>query len=274
MPANIDALRIHERRTREHQFARAFAAIGGLGLRELYSVVDPEDLRFARCHDRIDGNACAHRRRDDVGQIELVLGIVAGEVEQPGAQALRGNRHESRIDLMDRALRVRRILLLDDRANRAILIAHDAPQALGCRDVRAEQRDRRRTRCAHKRAQRVDAYQGHVAIEHEDQMVVGYHRHRLHDRVSRAELHGLQNPIDLFVLECGLDLAAPMAVNHKDVVGGEPPRGREHVREQRLARESLQHFRQVGIHPLANTCCEDDDGERHERKLRRLRGGF
>jgi hypothetical protein len=40
-------------------------------------------------------------------------------------------------------------------------------------------------------------------------MIVGDHRHGLHDRMAGTQLLGLQHPVDALVLERGLDLAPP-----------------------------------------------------------------
>ncbi len=79
-----------------------------------------------------------------------------------------------------------------------------------------------------------------------------------------AQLLGLQDPLDGFVRQHGLNLRAPMSVHDVDIRGIERSGGADHMLEQRLPRQGLQHLGQVGMHPLALTCCEYDHGKLHD----------
>ena len=69
------------------------------------------------------------RARDDVGQVVLALRVVVPE-RASHVRQLRGRRgHDAGVDLADRALARRRVLLLDDLPHRAARIAHDAAVA-------------------------------------------------------------------------------------------------------------------------------------------------
>ncbi len=46
--------------------------------------------------------------------------------------------------------------------------------------------------------QRLGADQRHVTVQHQHQLIVGDVGHGLHDRVTGAELLGLQRPLQIF----------------------------------------------------------------------------
>ena len=96
-------------------------------------------------------------------------------------------------------------------------------------------------------------------------MIVGYDAHGLHHGMAGAQLLRLQNPLDGLVRQRRLHLRAAVPVDHVDIRRVERARGADHMLQQRLPRQGLQHFRQVGVHPLALARCEYDDGKLHDR---------
>ena len=78
--------------------------------------------------------------------------------------------------------------------------------------------------------------------------------------MTGAQLIGLQNPIDVFVIERRLHLRPAIAIDHVDGFGSELARGANDVLQQRLPRKRLQHLGQVRMHPLALPRGEYDDG--------------
>ena len=96
-------------------------------------------------------------------------------------------------------------------------------------------------------------------------MVVGNRRHRLHDGVARAELLGLERPLEVGLLgERRADLLGAVAIDDVDAGRPQRARGADDVLEQRPARERLKHLRQRRVHALALARGENDYGNRHE----------
>ena len=147
-----------------------------------------------------------HRRRDHVGEVILALRVVPTEPEKPLAQAAGRRRHEPGIHLPGGELFGVRILVLDDGPDLAAGIAHDAPIAGGILEIDREHRERAAGRELDELLEARGSDQGHVPVEHEYRMFVGDQGHGLHHRMSRAELLGLQHPVDVLVLERFLDL--------------------------------------------------------------------
>ena len=117
--AHVDARGVGKRGARLHQRVGGARLHDALDRRQLRAVVDAEHVRFVGGDVRLDRDALAHRHRDDVGQVELALRIVVVERRDKAAEQRGRRRQRTRVDLVDRALTGARVLLLDDRADRA-----------------------------------------------------------------------------------------------------------------------------------------------------------
>ncbi len=262
--ANVDARGIRQRRAGEHQLVRPFAPVQSLDLRKLDLVVDAHDFRGVRAPYRLDSISRQHRSRHHIGQVVLALGVVPAQSQQPFAQASRGRGHESRVDFAYLQLLRGRILLLDDGGDVPGGIADDAPVTRRVVNIHGQEAQGACVGRRNQFRQGCHADQRHVAVEHQHRMVVGNHAHGLHDSVAGAQLIRLQYPLDVFVGERRLYLHAAMPIDHVDVGRAEIACGADHVLQQRPPCQWLQHFRQVGIHPLALTRSEYDDGKLHD----------
>jgi hypothetical protein len=96
---------------------------------QLHLAVDAQHFPFALRLRGTHRQALGDRQRDDVGQVVLALGVVVLQLAQPVGQAGRRDGHDAGIDLADRLLLGRRVLLLDDADHVAGRIAHDAAVA-------------------------------------------------------------------------------------------------------------------------------------------------
>ena len=103
----------------------------------------------------------------------------------------------------------------------------------------------------------------HVAVEHEHLVLVRDVWQRLHHGVTCAVLFGLQHPFDIGIGEAVAYRVAAVSVHDVGPIGPETRGCGEHVREQRPARERLQHLREVGFHPLALARRQDHDTQWH-----------
>jgi len=92
--------------------------------------------------------------------------------------------------------------------------------------------------------------------------------------VTGAELFCLQSPGQIILAsKSSQNLIAAVAVDHHQLGGIEFTRRVDDVAKQRFAGDGVQDFRQFGIHALALTGSENDDGEAHgefRRKDRRI----
>ncbi len=69
------------------KFARAVAAVDGLGFGELQFVVHAQDLACARGDHRVDAAPFRDGRGDDVREVILALRIVVAKAREPGRAA-------------------------------------------------------------------------------------------------------------------------------------------------------------------------------------------
>ena len=74
--AYIEACRIDERDSRQHQIARPLLTVGRFDLRELHFIVDAEHLRFREREQRHHLEFSLGGNGRDIGEVELALGIV------------------------------------------------------------------------------------------------------------------------------------------------------------------------------------------------------
>ena len=81
--------------------------------------------------------------------------------------------------------------------------------------------------------------------------------------MTRAFLLGLEVPADVAPCDSGAHLVRAMAMDHVDRIGTEGARRRNDMREERPARQRLQHLRQVARHALSLAGGQDDDREGH-----------
>ena len=154
--------------------------------------------------------------------------------------------------------------VFDDAGHMTVHVADDAPITRGLVEIDGEQGERAADRRDHQPAQARRPDQRHVAVQYQHGMVVGDDAHGLHDGVARAQLLGLEDPLDVVVGERLLHLGAAVTVDHVDMGRIQGPGGPDDVAQQRLPGQRLQHFRQIGVHPFALTRSENDHGECHD----------
>lgn len=111
------------------------------------------------------------------------------------------------------------------------------------------------------------ADQRHIAVQHEHPRRVGNRRHRLLHGMSGAQLLALRGPLQIALIgKGGLHLIAAVPVHDMDRRRLQLPRGGDHVRQHRLARQRLQHFGQGRAHALALARGQDHNvqGQSHQ----------
>ena len=80
--------------------------------------------------------------------------------------------------------------------------------------------------------------------------------------MARPQLLSLQRPLNRFVRQCRTNLLRTVSMDDVNSRRLELLRGRQRIGNQRPARQWLQHLWQIGLHALALTGSEDDDGKR------------
>ena len=112
---------------------------GHLG--ELDAVVDTLGLGGVLGDDAADGPAGGSRELDDVGQVQLTLGVRRGQAAQQLPEQRAVESVDARIDLVQfPRLRIR-VAMLHDRRDRPVGAARDAPVSGRVVDVRREHGD-------------------------------------------------------------------------------------------------------------------------------------
>src|SRR5690242_17475602 len=138
--ADVDARWVDDRRAGHHQHRSAAALYDPLEQGELRAVVDAEHRALVGHDVRGHGHAFGNRHGDDVGKVILLLRVVRSEALDPAREQRGRRRDEAAVDLVDRALALRGVALLDDRLHAAGLVAHDAPEPEWAAHARGQQR--------------------------------------------------------------------------------------------------------------------------------------
>ncbi len=116
---------------------------------------------------------------------------------------------------------------------------------------------------AARRSQRLGAHQRHVTVQHQHLRAARHLGQRLRQRMARAELLFLLHPLEVRAVERRTHLGTAMTVHHQDLLRLKRSRGVEHVREERPARQLVQHLGQCRMHALSLPGGEHDDCEAH-----------
>ncbi|MNV03859.1 hypothetical protein D3C71_941420 [compost metagenome] len=210
-------------------------------------------------HERHLGRrVIAGRRGKDVGQVILALRVRIGELRQPTAQCRGFGGDDAGIDGADAALFVGGVFLLDDRADLALGIAHDAPVAGRVGNLGHQHGQAARLR--QQVAQRLAADQRHIAVQHQNGCRIRHFRHGLQHGMPGAQLLALLRPAQIGLIgECLPDRFTAVAVNDMDCFGLQLTRGIDDVGEHRAPGDRLQYLGQGRFHALASAGGEDDD---------------
>ena len=119
-------------------------------------------------------NAFGNGHCDDIGQVVLALRVVRHELRDPACEQRGRRSDESRIDLVDRELRGRRIAIFDDRFYAARGVTHDAAKALRIRNQRRQQTDIAAPRMIDNRRKRRGRRERHVGQADQRYALLGH----------------------------------------------------------------------------------------------------
>ena len=181
-------------------------------------------------------------------------------------EELRVEGEDPRVDLVDLALRGRRLLLLHDRLHVALVVAHDPAVAERVRHATAQDADRALGSLVldGERTQRVALQQRRVTGSHDDRAgrgAGGLHRDaygvpgpllRLLDRQHRGRHH---------LHDVRTDLLALVSDDRDDPGRLHGLHGPQDVADHAASGDGVEHLHGLRLHAGAATGGEDDDGE-------------
>jgi len=268
--ARLDARAVAHRHAGESPAPHDAREHRPLDLRELLAVVDPRQHVGPQLHGR-HALAGVGRERDDVGQVQLPLGVVRHERRQRLAQRRHVGRVDARVDLAHGALLVvAQIAVLAHHHDVAVL-AQDAPVAGRVVDDARGERERRRRPALVEgpdhRAQVVAADERDVAVHHE-------HAHRLPPdrrqpdarRVARAALlllHRRAHPLPRERPgEIRLEVLAPVADDDDHLSTPRVQGGLHGVVDDGEAGDRVHHLGKRALHSRPLPCRKHDGGRR------------
>ena len=178
-----------------------------LGLGEFGAGVDAEQF-LRRQLDRSAGEPFSAGDRDDIGQVELALGIVAVERIEEFGEATGLDHHDSAIDETDRPLLRAGVGGLDDTLERAVGRQHEAAVGAGVGGTHARDEDCRGGAAPLRQQPRqcLGGKKRRIAVEHENVLdravrrqaaverphrrphrIAGAERRILHDALGRSD---------------------------------------------------------------------------------------
>src|SRR6058998_1841805 len=246
--AHVAARRIGERHSLLEERSGELALVNALQLGELGAAVHAERLPRRVCLDCGHGYALLRCERDDIGEVILLLRVVILQLREPGLEFLGRCHDDSGVDLAQGALPRAGVLFLDN-SHHLFSISQDAPVSGGTIERRG-QKAQPRPRRVDEMPQGFGANQRYIAIEHESRPALVQMRGGLHHRVAGPELRLLHDPDDAVLLDGLAHELAAVAIDDADDSGRELFRGVEYVREQRPARQAMQHLGRARMHAL------------------------
>ena len=247
-------------------------------LGELGAVVGPLGLRDVLDEVSADGEAVLAGQAHGVGEVVLALGVVVGDPRQRRDQELGVEGEDPGVDLVDLALLGRGVLLLHDRLDVTLLVAHhaavaerarhpaaeDAHGALGGLVLLGEGLEGLPLQQRGVAGSDDDGAGGRTASLHRDAYGVAGALLRLLHRQHRAgQQLGDVRP----------DLLALVADDRDDAGRLDGLHGAEHVADHGAPGDRVQHLHGLRLHAGAAAGGEHDDGEVvHARSLSPPRG--
>ncbi len=239
-------------------------------LRELDLVVDALGLHPVGDQERASPVTVPAQDRDHIGEVLLPTRVVGGHPLQGVRQQRPVEGVHADVDLVDRPLRLGRVLVLDDRLDAAVR-RPDHPPVPG--RVRHLGRQHRRGIALilmrlHQRPERLAPQQRMIAVRHDHGPVqrtglLQRHPHRVPGTALVLLHHGLG--VGRVLRQVLDDLLAPVPDDDDKALRLQPPRGGEHMPEHAAPAQLVQDLRLTGLHPGALARGENDDGGRSAR---------
>ena len=135
--------------------------MGTLQLSQLHRTVDARHLQRIGNLVGHHGHTVGHGELDHVGQVVLALGILVVQTGQPGFEEARGHGHDAAVNLLNLALHIAGVFVLDDGLH-CFTFSNDAAIARGVGKVDGQQRQLMTAALGDQRLQGFSLGQGHV----------------------------------------------------------------------------------------------------------------
>ena len=248
---------------------RTSAATHASSTREFTPRVTPRSS--VRC--TATSSPSASSSADDVGEVVLPLVVVTAQTREGAAKRVGGEDVGADVRLGDRALLGRRVAVLHDAGEPAVLVADDPAVVAGIERLRGERRAR--AAGAVSRDEAGDERAGGermVAVEHHD--VAGEtaeSREAGSGGIAGAALLVLDRPLHALGEDRGERVVGRRRDDHR-ALRSDVGDGVEHVGEHGSSAHGVQQLGQVGLHARAEPSREHDHGERPVGRLVRQVG--
>jgi hypothetical protein len=264
-PVHPGRVRVDDGDAFAHQLVEGTAVQLGPERGQLDAVVDALGLHRVVGRVRTDPLAVLPGDGQHVGQVELALRVVGGDPAQAVAQRGRVEGVDPGVDLVDLPLLRRRVLVLDDPGDRAVVTRDDPPVPGRVGHPRGQHGHRIALLVVRgdQLQQRLRLQQRHVTRRHHDRAVEvrRYGAQAGPDRVTGAQLllldGGLHSWVD--VLEVRLDQLAAVADHDHQVLRVECTGGDHGVPDETAPADLVQHLRGRRFHPGSQTGGHDHD---------------
>ena len=247
LTANIHAVRIDDMNTLVHQAPGSLLAIALLQSRQLKPVIGALQVSCIRGQHPMNFLLLTVRHGKNIGQVILVLDVVAAQLIQPAAQLSSIGQDDPGVHFPDFPLRRGGVPILDD--------ASDAPgpvtfnPAISARLFELHGQNAKRGQVLfHHFGQYASWYQWVVAQQHEHRSIIGNRRHGLHDGMARAPSLRLDHPINVETVTGLFHLVRTTANHHVNLLRVQRSCGLQEMRQHRPPADCLQHLRQAGLH--------------------------
>ena len=187
------------------------------------------------------------RHRNDVGDVEFTLCVVVVELRQPALHVRATGNQNTGVDLLNLALFVAGIFMLNNTRDVAVFTGDAAITAW------IVQHDGQQTDTALRfgftqASQGFNGDQRDIAVEHQNVFVIRKERRSLLHRMACAQLFGLKHPVELVIAQRLFKQIAAVAVDQVDLTGTQFVRCINDMLHHWLSCKRVEHLRQIGIH--------------------------
>lgn len=264
---NIQTMWVNDRDTIHHQVIGQLLLPGTFQLHQLDTTVNTFHFNWELRLNVNDRGIFGHGHRDNIGEIELMLGIFIFQAINPATDLIAGNGHDARIHFIDGQLLRAGVLILNNGLNIAKTIA-DNPAITGrVGQVNGQQAEALTVTGRQQRLQGRGVNQGNVAIEHQHHIGTFAARQCLLHSMAGTQLLFLYHPVKIVVAQCLFYLLCAVTNHHMNLAVTDfslRVQGTEdHMLQHGLASDTMQHLWQFGFHAAALPGSKNNDISSH-----------
>jgi len=240
----------------------------GFGFRQVDAGIDAQRLGGVIHDGDFNGQPLLRCQPNRIGQVIFALGGKR-DAFQRLPEPFRPEAVHPGVQLADGKLFRRGMSFLDDCLHHPAPVSHHPAKPAGIGGQQGKHADGTtifRLRL-HKRLQCAGGQQGHVGVHHQHQVRCACQQGTGgHDGMRRTELLLLPDAGSV-IAHHRLHLVAAMTNHHHWRLVGQLAGGFQHMADERLACQRVQHLGQAGFHPDALSGSQNDNGNVHGRLL-------